>query len=110
MHLLTKATLAALLLGSTIATSAIAAAPDSTGCPPGMHRADSEGGNPAFATRKADSEGGNPAFATRKADSEGGNPAFATRKADSEGGNPAFATRKADSEGGQQLASAAPCK
>ena len=95
MHLLSKTALAALLLGSTIATGALAAAPDSTGCPPGMHRADSEGGQQ---------------LATRKADSEGGNAAFATRKADSEGGNAAFATRKADSEGAQQLASAAPCK
>jgi hypothetical protein len=113
MSLLSKTAFAALLLGSTIAAPAFAASPDTTGCPAGMHRADSEGGNPQFATRKADSEGGNPQFATRKADSEGGNPQFATRKADSEGGNPQFATRKADSEGGphyqQQASAAAPC-
>ena len=42
MRLLTKAAFAALLLGTTaIAAPAFA---DDTGCPPGLHRADSEGG------------------------------------------------------------------
>ena len=55
MRLLTKAAFAALLLGSTaIAAPAFA---DDTGCPPGLHRADFEGGmkttRPAALTLKA---------------------------------------------------------
>jgi len=60
MHALTKTAFAALLLGSTMGVSAFAAAPDSTGCPPGMHRAESEGsgvGTVDLAARKADTEG-----------------------------------------------------
>ena len=52
--------LAALLLGSMIATPTLAATPY-TGCPAGYHRAESEGGGVATvnqATRKAESEGG----------------------------------------------------
>ena len=80
MHGLTKTTLGALLLSSTLAISAFAATPatpDSTGCPPGMHRAESEGsgvGSVNLAARKAESEGsgvGSVNLAARKAESEG---------------------------------------
>ena len=55
MRLLSKAALAAALLGSTLAVPAFA----DTGCPPGLHRAESEGGGVGSvnaATRKAKSE------------------------------------------------------
>jgi len=79
MSLLSKTAFAALLLGSTIAAPLFAASPDTTGCPAGMHRADSEGGpgwqQQASSAHKADSEGG-PGWqqqpGARKADSEGG--------------------------------------
>ena len=79
MSLLSKTAFAALLLGSTIAAPVFAASPDTTGCPAGMHRADSEGGpgwqQQASSAHKADSEGG-PGWqqqpGARKADSEGG--------------------------------------
>ena len=77
MHALTKTAFAALLLGSTMAISTFAATPDSTGCPPGMHRAESEGsgvGTVDLAARKAESEGsgvGTVDLAARKAESEG---------------------------------------
>jgi hypothetical protein len=106
---LSNKSLATLLLGSMIATPALAATPY-TGCPAGFHRAESEGGGVATvnqATRKAESEGGGVATvnqATRKAESEGGGVAtvnMATRKAESEGGGVATvnqATRKASAE------------
>jgi hypothetical protein len=77
MRLWSSAPFAALLLGSTLATSALAAAPY-TGCPAGYHRAESEGGGVGsvnLQTRRADSEGGGVGsvnLQTRKADSEGG--------------------------------------
>ena len=54
MSLLPKAAFATLLLGTIAIAPAYA---DDTGCPPGLHRADSEGGM-NNATRRADSEGG----------------------------------------------------
>jgi hypothetical protein len=80
MSLLSKTAFAALLLGSTIAAPVFAASPDTTGCPAGMHRADSEGGpgwqQQASSAHKADSEGGpgwqQQASSAHKADSEGG--------------------------------------
>jgi hypothetical protein len=60
MHLWSSQSFAALLLASTVATPAIAAAPY-TGCPSGYHRAESEGGGVGSVnaqTRKAESEGG----------------------------------------------------
>ena len=105
-------------LARRLPPSAFAASPDTTGCPAGMHRADSEGG-PGFATRRLtrkpqwrrNPQGGpgwqQQASAARKADSEGGpagSSSFAARKADSEGGpgwQQQAGTRKADSEGGQ---------
>ena len=110
MRLLTKAAFAALLLGTTaIAAPAFA---DDTGCPPGLHRADSEGGQNNGAVRRANSEGGQN-NAVRQADSEGGQnnrgsprstprAVRTTRSArlTSEGGQN-NAVRRADSEGGQ---------
>ncbi len=92
MRLLSRTAFAAALLGSTFAASAFAAAPDTTGCPPGLHRAELEGGGVGSvnaATRKADLEGGGVGSvnaATRKAESEGGGVGSvnaATRKAES---------------------------
>jgi len=57
MRILPNVALAALLLGSTGAMSAFAA--NDTGCPPGMHRAESEGGGVGsrnLDTRKAEAE------------------------------------------------------
>ena len=91
MRLLSRTAFAAALLGSTFAVSAFAASPDTTGCPPGLHRAELEGGGVGSvnaATRKADSEGGGVGSvnaATRKAELEGGGVGSvnsATRKAD----------------------------
>ena len=82
---------AVLLLGSTIATSALAA-PPFTGCPAGYHRAEAEGGGVGSVnavTRKAEAEGGGVGSAglqTRKAEAEGGGVGSAglqTRKAES---------------------------
>ena len=93
MHALTKTAFAA-LLGSTMAIPAFAATPDLTGCPPGMHRAESEGsgvGTVDLAARKAESEGsgvGSVNLTSRKAESEGsgvGSVNLASRKAESEG-------------------------
>ena len=95
MHVLSKTALAALLVGATMVAPVLAATPDSTGCPPGLHRAESEGGGVGSvnqATRKAESEGGGV-----------GSVNMATRKAEAEGGGVGPA-------GQQQLASAAPCK
>ena len=117
MQLLPKMALAALLLGSTLAGTAFAAN-DTTGCPPGTLKAESEGGGVGsvnLATRKAESGGvGTVEMATRKAESEGGGVGsvnLATRKAESEGGGVGsvnLATRKAESE--VQTAQASPCK
>jgi len=110
MHALTKTAFAALLLGSTMGVSAFAAAPDSTGCPPGMHRAESEGsgvGTVDLAARKAESEGsgvGSVNLASRKAESEGsgvGSVNLASRKADTEGSGVGTV---------RQAAALAPCK
>ena len=109
MHALTKTAFAALLLGSTMAVSAFAAAPDSTGCPPGMHRAESEGsgvGTVDLAARKAESEG------------SGVGSVNLARKAESEGsgvGSVNLGARKADTEGSgigtvRQAAAQAPCQ
>lgn len=106
MRILPKVAFAALLLGSTIAAPTFAAS-DSTGCPPGMHRAEAETGgvgSTALQTRKAEAEGGgvgSVGLATRKAEAEGGGVGSAnlnTRKAESEAGG----------VGSQQLASG-PC-
>jgi hypothetical protein len=115
MRLLHKTAFAALLLGSTIAAPVLAATPDSTGCPPGLHRADSEGSgvgsvNYAGAAQKADSEGSgvgsvNYAGAAQKADSEGSGVGSVSY---------AGAAQKAAAEGGsgtvQTAATAAPCR
>jgi hypothetical protein len=76
MRLLSRTAFAAVLLGSTLAAPAFALTPDTTDCPPGMHRAESEGGGVGSvnaATRKAESEGGGVGSvnaATRKAEAE----------------------------------------
>ena len=107
MHALTRTAFAA-LLGSTMAISVFAATPD--GCPPGMHRAESEGsgvGTVDLAARKAESEGsgvGSVNLTSRKAESEGsgvGSVNLASRKAESEGSGVG---------GVQQEAALAPCK
>lgn len=98
--------LAGLLLGSMGAVP-VYAAPDTTGCPPGMHRADAEGGGVGstnLQTRKAEAEGGgvgSEALRTRKAEAEGGGV-----------GSESLRTRKAEAEGGgvnSPTATATPC-
>jgi hypothetical protein len=105
MRILPNVALAALLLGSTGATSAFAAG--DTGCPPGMHRAESEAGGVGsrnLDTRKAEAEGGGVGsrnLDTRKAEAEGGG--VGSRNLD---------TRKAEAQiggGSQRLASSTPC-
>ena len=103
MRLLPKAAFATLLLGTMVIAPAYA---DNTGCPPGLHRADSEGGV-NNATRRADSEGGQNRV-VRPADSEGGQN-NAVRQADFEGGNH-NAVRRAEAEAPTQAAALAPCK
>ncbi len=110
MRLLSRTAFAAALLGSTLAAPAFAASPDTTGCPPGLHRAEAEGGGVGSvnaATRKAEGEGGGVGSvnaATRKAEGEGGGVGSvnaATRKAEGEGGGVGSvnaATRKAEAE------------
>jgi hypothetical protein len=77
MRLCYNVSFAALLLGSTVATSALAAAPY-TGCPAGYHRAEAEGGGVGsenLQTRKAEAEGGGVGsenLQTRKAEGESG--------------------------------------
>ena len=105
MRILPNVALAALLLGSTGGMSAFAA--NDTGCPPGMHRAEAEGGGVGsrnLDTRKAEAEGGgvgSRTLDTRKAEAEGGGV-----------GSRTLDTRKAEAEtggvGSQQLASI-PC-
>jgi hypothetical protein len=94
MRLWSNASFAALLLGSAVTTSALAAGPY-TGCPAGYHRAESESGGVGSVnlnTRKAESEGGGVGSVnlnTRKAESEGGGVGSVnlnTRKAEAEGG------------------------
>ncbi len=107
MQLLPRMAFAALLLGSTIAGSAFAAGPDSTGCAPGLQRAEQETGGVGTAnqlTRKAESETGGVGTVnqlTRKAESETGGVGTVNQL-----------TRKAEAETGGvgQMASAAPCK
>jgi hypothetical protein len=71
---------AALLLGSTIATSTMAQGTASVGCPPGAQRAEAEGGgvgSETLRTRKAEAEGGGVGsenVRTRKAEAEAPNP------------------------------------
>ncbi len=98
--------LATLLLGSMGAVP-VYAAPDTTGCPSGMHRAESEGGGVGsvnIATRKAEAEGGGVGsenLQTRKAEAEGGGV-----------GSTNLQTRKAEAEGGgvpSQATTATPC-
>src|ERR1700684_2792733 len=78
MRLLPTTAFAALLLGTTVAMSALAANPSSTGCGPATQRAESDGGGVGSVnqvTRKAESEGGGVGTVnqvTRKAESEGG--------------------------------------
>ncbi len=108
MHLMTKTAFAALLLGSTMAGSAMAAPQAYVGCPGGYHRAEQEGGgvgSVTAATRKAEQEGGgvgSVTAATRKAEQEGGgvgSVTAATRKAEQEGGGVGSvnaATRRAE--------------
>jgi hypothetical protein len=121
MRILPNVALAALLLGSTGATSAFAAG--DTGCPPGMHRAESEAGGVGsrnLDTRKAEAEGGGVGsrnLDTRKAEAEGGGVGsrnLDTRKAEAEGGGVGsrnLDTRKAEAQigGSQRLASSTPC-
>jgi hypothetical protein len=88
---------AALLLGSTIAASAMAQGNTSVGCPPGTQRAEAEGGgvgSETLRTRKAEAEGGgvgSETLRTRKAEAEGGGVGsenLKTRKAEAEAPNP----------------------
>jgi hypothetical protein len=94
MRILPNVALAALLLGATGAAPAFAAN-DTTGCPPGMHRAEAEGGGVGsrnLDTRKAEAEGGGVGsrnLDTRKAEAEGGGVGsrnLDTRKAEAETG------------------------
>jgi hypothetical protein len=129
MRLLTTTAFAALLFGTTVSMSALAASPPSTGCSPGAQRAESEGGGVGSVgqtTRHADTEGGGVGSVgqtTRHADTEGGGVGSvgqATRHADTEGGGVGSvgqATRHADAEGGgvgqatgKQMAASDPCK
>ena len=105
MSLLSRAAFAALLLGTTVIAAPAFA--DDTGCPPGLHRADSEGGQ-NNAARRADSEGGQN-NAVRQADSEGGQN-NAVRRADSEGGQNNNAVRRAEAIAPSRTAALAPCK
>jgi hypothetical protein len=99
--------LATLLLGS-IGAVPVYAAPDTTGCPPGMHRAEAEGGGVGstnLQTRKAEAEGGGVGsenLRTRKAEAEGGGV-----------GSENLRTRKAEAEtggvGSQLTTAARPC-
>jgi hypothetical protein len=104
MHLWSSQSFAALLLASTVTTSAIAATPY-TGCPAGYHRAEAEGGGVGSVnaqTRKAESEGGGVGSVnaqTRKAESEGGGVGSVnaqTRKAESGVGAVNAQTQKAE--------------
>jgi hypothetical protein len=107
MHLVTKTAFAALLLGSTMAATALAA-PAYTGCPAGYHRAEQEGGGVGSVnaqTRRAEQEGGGVGSvnaATRRAEQEGGGVGSLnvnTRKAEQEGGGVGSvnaATRRAE--------------
>jgi hypothetical protein len=104
MHLWSNQLFAALLLASTVATSAIAATPY-TGCPAGYHRAEAEGGGVGSVnaqTRRAESEGGGVGSVnaqTRKAESEGGGVGSVnaqTRKAESGVGAVNAQTQKAE--------------
>jgi hypothetical protein len=107
MHLRSQSLAALLLLGSTVATSAIAATPY-TGCPAGYHRAESEGGGVGSVnaqTRKAGEAGGVGSVnaQTSKAESEGGGVGSVnaqTRKAGEAGGVGSVnaQTSKADAE------------
>ncbi|HEY7581591.1 MAG TPA: hypothetical protein VH855_28675 [Acetobacteraceae bacterium] len=94
MRLWSNASFAALLLGSSVALPALAAAPY-TGCPAGYHRAEAEGGGVGSVsnqTRKAEAEGGGVGSVsnqTRKAEAEGGGVGSVnnqTRRAEAEGG------------------------
>jgi hypothetical protein len=95
MRLWSNASFAALLLGTTVATSALAATPY-TGCPAGYHRAAGEGGggvgSVALNTRKAEGETGGVGSVnlnTRKAEGETGGVGSVnlnTRKAEGETG------------------------
>jgi hypothetical protein len=70
MYLWSSQSFAALLLASTVTTSAIAATPY-TGCPAGYHRAEAEGGGVGSVnaqTRKAESGVGAVNAQTRKAE------------------------------------------
>lgn len=83
MRILPNMALAVLLLGSTGAVSAFAAN-DTAGCPPGMHRAEAEGGGVGsrnLDTRKAEAEGGGVGsrnLDTRKAAAETGSQRLAS--------------------------------
>lgn len=73
-----KMAFAALLVASTIASSAMAQGTASVGCPPGTQRAEAEGGGVGsenLSTRRAEGEGGGVGSVnlnTRKAEAEGG--------------------------------------
>jgi hypothetical protein len=98
MRLLSTTAFAALLLSTTVAMSALAANPLSTGCDPGARRAEAEGGGVGSAgqvTRKAEAEGGGV-----------GSAGQVTRKAEAEGGGVGSAGQAT----GTQIAAADPCK
>lgn len=106
MRLWSNASFAALLLGATVTTSALAAGPY-TGCPAGYHRAEAEGGGVGSVnlnTRKAGESGGvgSVGLNTRKAEAEGGGVGSVnlnTRRAEAEGGGVGSSnlnTRKAE--------------
>jgi hypothetical protein len=106
MHLRSQSLAALLLLGSTVATSAIAATPY-TGCPAGYHRAEAEGGGVGSVnaqTRKAGEAGGVGSVnaQTSKAGEAGGVGSVnaQTRKAGEAGGVGSVnaLTSKADAE------------
>ena len=96
MHLLPKMAFAALLLGSTMAASALAASSPSTGCIAGARFAQGEGG-PKSGAQLAQGEGG-PKSGAQLAQGEGG-PKSGAQLAQGEGG-PKSGAQLAQGEGG----------
>jgi hypothetical protein len=71
-------TIAALLVGTTIATGVLAASPNTTGCPSGVQRTEGEGGtaySAKYGVQKTEGEGGtaySAAHGVQKTEGEGG--------------------------------------
>jgi hypothetical protein len=119
MRLTSKMAFAALLLGSTIGMTTLAAHAATPGCPSATQKTEAEGGaggnwqaKPGAAAQKTEAEGGaggnwqaKPGAAAQKTEAEGG-----------AGGNwqakPGGGVQKTEAEGGagQQQAMAQPCK